>query len=48
VCEHMADKNGLIELDNIVTPEHTTYEDIDDLLRSFIDLAAQHKRTSPY
>ena len=45
-CEHVADQNGSIELDNIVAPEHTTYEDIDDVLRSFIDLAAQHKRTS--
>lgn len=48
ICEHVADQNGSTELDNIVTPEHTTYEDIDDVLRSFIDLAAQHKRTSPF
>ena len=48
ICEHVADQNGSTELDNIVTPEHTTYEDIDDVLRSFIDLAAQHKRTSSH
>lgn len=34
------------ELEDIVTPERDTHEDIDDVLRSFIDLAAQHKRTS--
>jgi hypothetical protein len=47
-CEHVADDNGSIELDNIVTPDRATYEDIDDVLRSFIDLAAQHKRTWTY
>jgi hypothetical protein len=36
------------ELDTIVTPEHDTYEHIDDVLRAFIDLAARHKCTSQF
>jgi len=31
------------ELDTIVTPEHDSYEHIDDVLRAFIDFAARHK-----
>jgi hypothetical protein len=42
----MADEVCRTELDSIVTPDRDTHEDIDDVLRSFIDLAAQHKRTS--
>jgi hypothetical protein len=42
---HLADNACGTELENIVIPERDTYEDIDDVLRSFIDLAAQHKRT---
>jgi len=34
------------ELDTIVTPEHDSYEHIDDVLRAFIDFAARHKCTS--
>jgi hypothetical protein len=37
---------ALLELDTIVTPEHDSYEHIDDVLRAFIDLAARHKCTS--
>lgn len=42
----LADRIWSTELDSIVTPERGTHEDIDDVLRSFIDLAAQHKRRS--
>lgn len=39
----------IAELDTIVTPpECETSEDIDDVLRAFIDLAAQHKGMDLY
>lgn len=41
-CEYGADGN--VELEGIVARQCTTHEDTDDALRSFLELAAIHKR----